>query len=324
MKILVTGATGYIGGAAAKALVKRGHEVLGLARSEESAGRLRLAGITPVAGDFADSASLIRATCDVDTIVSTASIGSLAGSAETFAQDRDAIRAMLGAAKGSGKTLIFTSGSAVLGVVNGGEATRDIFDEDVSLPLPPSVFSPASANVPPAMVEMFGAAMGARVETEKEVANASGIRGIVMRPGLVYGNGGSYDLPGLIRMARAQGVAPHLGSGGTLHGYVHVDDLAELYCHAVERAPAGAVLHGVAGEVSQRELAAAVSRMIGAGDRTVSLQFEEMYATGGPIGVSLSLNKRMSSEKTQRLLGWSPTRTDILHDIEFGSYAAGT
>ena len=229
---------------------------------------------------------------------------------------------MLCAAEGSGKTLIFTSGSAVLGIVNGGEATRDVFDEDVSLPLPPSVFAPTSANVPPVMVEMFGAAMSARVETEKEVANASGVRGIVIRPGLVYGNGGSYDLPGLIRMARARGVAPHLGSGGTLQGYIHVDDLAELYCLAVERAPAGAVLHGVAGEVSQRELAAAVSRMIGAGDRTASLQLEEMYAEGGPIGVSLSLNKRMSSEKTRRLLGWSPNRTDILHDIEFGSYAA--
>ncbi|MDW3688352.1 NAD-dependent epimerase/dehydratase family protein [Cupriavidus sp. CV2] len=322
MKILVTGATGYIGGAAAKALVKRGHEVFGLARSEASAGRLRLAGITPVAGDFTDNASLIRAASGVDTIVSTASIGSLAGSAETFAQDRDAIRAMLGAVEGSGKTLIFTSGSAVLGIVNGGEATRDVFDEDVRLPLPPAVFAPASANVPPLLVEMLGAAMGARVETEKEVANASGIRGIVMRPGLVYGNGGSYDLPALIRMARAQGVAPHLGAGGTLQGYVHVDDLAELYCLAVEGAPAGAVLHGVAGEVSQRELAAAVSRMIGAGDRTASLQLEEMYAAGGPVGVSLSLNKRMSSDKTRRLLGWSPTRTDILHDIEFGSYAA--
>lgn len=322
MKILVTGATGYIGGAAAKAFVKRGHEVFGLARSEDSAGRLRLAGITPVAGDFADTASLIRAAAEVDTIVSTASIGSLAGSAETFAQDRDAIRAMLGAVEGSGKTLIFTSGSAVLGIVNRGEATREVFDEDVSLPLPASVFAPASANVPPVMAQMFGAAMAARVETEKEVANAAGIRGIVMRPGLVYGNGGSYDLPGLIRMARARGVAPHLGSGGTLQGYIHVDELAELYCLALERAPAGAMLHGVAGEVSQRELAAAVSRMIGAGDRTASLPFEEMYATGGPIGVSLSLNKRMSSEKTRRLLGWSPSRTDILHDIEFGSYAA--
>ncbi len=322
MKILVTGATGFIGGAAATALLKRGHEVFGLARSEGSAERLRLNGITPLAGDFTDSASLIKAVHEVDTIVSTASVGSLAGSADTFAQDRDAIRAMLGAVQGSGKTLIFTSGSAVVGIVNGGEATTEVFDETVSLPLPPSVFAPASANIPPVMVEMFGAAMRARVETEQEVTNAPGLRGIVIRPGLVYGNGGSYDLPGLIKMARAQGVAPHLGSGATLQGYVHVDELADLYCLAVEHAPAGSVLHGVTDEVSQRELASAVSRMIGAGDRTASLQFGEMFAAGGPIGVSLSLNKRMSSEKTRRLLGWSPVRSDILHDIEFGSYAA--
>jgi nucleoside-diphosphate-sugar epimerase len=209
----------------------------------------------------------------------------------------------------------FARRSAVLGIVNSGEATHDVFNEDVILPLPRAVFAPGSANVPPVMAQMFGAAMAARVATEKEVANAAGIRGIVVRPGLVYGNGGSYDLPGLIRMARAKGVAPHLGSGGTLQGYVHVDDLAELYCLAVERAPAGAVLHGVAGEVSQRELAAAVSRMIGAGDRTMSFPFEEMYASGGPVGVSLSLNKRMASETTRRLLGADPHGYPARHRV---------
>jgi hypothetical protein len=38
-------------------------------------------------------------------------------------------------------------------------------------------------------------------------------------------------------------------------------------------------------------------------------------------GISLSLDKRISAEKTRRLLGWTPTRTDILQDIESGSYA---
>jgi len=37
-------------------------------------------------------------------------------------------------------------------------------------------------------------------------------------------------------------------------------------------------------------------------------------------GISLSLNKRLSSEQTRQLLDWSPTRTDILRDIELGSY----
>jgi nucleoside-diphosphate-sugar epimerase len=322
MKILVTGATGYIGGAAAKALLLGGHEVLGLARTEASAAKLRQIGIRPVAGDFTDHASLGSAVADVDVVVSTASIGSLEGDASTFAADRDAIRAMLAALQGSGKTLIFTSGSAVAGIFAGGEAIDTVFDEDCVLPLAETVFAPASANVHPMLVAGFGAAMAARVETEKDVLGASGMRGIVIRPGLIYGEGGSYDIPRLISMARTRGVAPHLGSGATIHGFVHLADLAELYRLTVERASAGAVLHGVSDEISQRDLAAAVSRMIGAGDRTESLTLEQMYEVGGAGAISLSLSKRLSSDKTRSTLGWSPNKTDILHDVEFGSYAS--
>jgi len=111
-----------------------------------------------------------------------------------------------------------------------------------------------------------------RNRPHRAAANALRLRGHqvsgFMRPGLVYGNGGSYDIPHLINLARKNGVAPHLGSGGTLDGCVHINELAELFVLAVERAPKDAVRHGVAGELSQRDLAAAVSRMIGAGDRT--------------------------------------------------------
>jgi nucleoside-diphosphate-sugar epimerase len=322
MKILVTGATGYIGGAAAKALRLRGHEVSGLARSECSAAKLAQAGLTPVTGDFAALASLADAMEGADVIVSTASIGSLSGDAATFVKDRDAVRAMLAALQGSGKTLLFTSGSAVVGTFAGGEASQVVYDEKVALPLAESVFAPGSANVHPMIAAGFGGAMAARIETEMDVLAAPGIRGIVMRPGLVYGNGGSYDLPQLIAAARKSGAAPHLGSGGTRQGYVHIDELAELFVLAVERAPKGAVLHGVTDEVSQRDLAAAVSRLIGAGDETARLSLEEMFGSLGAVGISLSLNKRLSTEHTRQITGWSPVRTDILHDVEFGSYAS--
>jgi nucleoside-diphosphate-sugar epimerase len=322
MNILVTGASGYIGGAAAKALRLAGHQVSGLARSEASAAKLTQAGLTPVMGDFADAASVANAVKQAEVTVSTASIGSLSGDADTFRQDRDAVRAMLAALQGSGKTLIFTSGSAVVGTFAGGAACSAIYDEDVQLPLAQSVFAPLSANVPPMLVAGFGAAMAARIETENDVLGASGVKGVVMRPGLVYGAGGSYDLPQLIALARKNGAAPHWGAGGTLQGYVHIDELAELFHLAVERAPQGAVLHGVVAEVSQRDLAAAVSRMIGAGDRTESLSLEQMFASLGSVGVSMSLNKRLAADKTRQITGWSPTRTDILHDVEFGSYAS--
>ena len=322
MKILVTGATGYIGGAAARALREAGHEVSGLARSEDSAAKLIQAGLTPVMGDFADAASLASAVAGAEVVVSTASIGSLSGDPDSFSKDRDAVRAMLAALDGGGKTLIFTSGSAVVGTFAGGEASDAVYDEDVQLPLPEPVFAPASAEVHPMFVKGLGGAMAARIDTEKDVAGASGLRGVVMRPGLVYGNGGSFDLPQLIAAARRDGVAPHFGPGRTLHGYVHIDELADLFRLAVERAPKGAVLNGVTGEVSQHDLAAAISRMIGAGDKTARLSLEQMFASLGAVGVSLSLNKRLSADKTRRMTGWSPTRTDILHDLEFGSYAA--
>ncbi len=322
MKILVTGATGYIGGAAAKALRLAGHDVLGLARSENSAAKLVQAGLTPVMGDFADPASLAAAVKDADTVISTASVGGLGGDAETFARDRDAVRAILAALEGAGKTLLFTSGSAVVGIFANGEASDIVHDEDVRLPLPPSVFAPASAQVNPMVVAGFGAAMEARIETEKDVLGALGVRGIVMRPGLVYGAGGSYDLPQLIAAARKIGAAPHLGPGATLQGYVHIDELADLYRLVVERAPKGVVMHGVVAEVSQRDLAAAVSRLIGVGDNTASLSLEQMFAQAGSVGISLSLNKRLSADKTRQITGWSPSRTDIFHDVEFGSYAS--
>jgi hypothetical protein len=129
---------------------------------------------------------------------------------------------------------------------------------------------------------------------------------------------------------------------------VLIDDLADLYCLAVERALQGAVLHGVVEDVSHRDLAAAVSRIIGAGDRTDNFTLEQMLGlntvarlglrltrglpssrlgralTPPPsfgTGISLCLAKRLSSDKTRDLVQWSPRRTDILEDVEFGSYA---
>jgi nucleoside-diphosphate-sugar epimerase len=354
VRVLVTGATGYIGSAVAGALLNSGHRVLGLARSERVATTLRGRGIEPVMGDFGDPSTVgaVVAASDPDAVVSAASLGASAGdNATTFARDRDAVRAIQAALHRPDQALVFTSGSAVFGVFNGGDATDVVYPEDSRLPLPVSTFAPSSAGVHAMLAAGFGDSMAARVETERRVLGHSGLRGIVIRPGLVYGHGGSYDIPTLISRARARGRAGHLGSGGTTQSFIHVDDLTELYCLAVERAPHGAILHGVVGDISQRELARAVNRMLGAGDETDSLTLVQMLGmTPGErlgltvtkhlsprlsqklgrlftppasvgAGVSLSVDKRLSSDRTRRLLGWAPSRTDILRDIESGSYA---
>jgi nucleoside-diphosphate-sugar epimerase len=212
MKILITGATGYIGGAVAEALLARGHHVLALARSPRSADRLRGRGLEPVGGDFSDPASLHAAITHSrpDAVVSTASLGASRGdTAATFARDRDAVRAMQQALAVSGAALIFTSGSAVFGTFNSGHATQAVFDEDSHLPLPTTTFAPPDAGVPAMLVAGFGQAMAARVETEQTVLADTHVRGIVVRPGLVYGRGGSLDIPTLIARARARGRAGH-------------------------------------------------------------------------------------------------------------------
>jgi nucleoside-diphosphate-sugar epimerase len=339
VKVLVTGATGYLGAVAATALGVREHEVMGLARSPRSASALRERGIQPVLGDFGDPVSLAGAVNETrpDVVVSTASVGGTSGDNAAFARDREAVRAMQEALANYGGALVFTSGSAVFGTFNGGEATETVYDEDAPLPLLESVFAPASAGVHPMLVAGFAEAMAARIDTERAVLADDGVRGIVVRPGLVYGNGGNSDLKSLIDRARAAGRAGHWGSGGTTQSYVHVEDLAELFCLAAEHAPHRAILHGVTDDVTQRELATAINEMVGASEQTDCLSLEQMLGitadmvgeVGGTFalpptaasGISLSLNKRLSSENTRRLLDWSPKRADIWNDIAYGSYA---
>jgi nucleoside-diphosphate-sugar epimerase len=132
MKVLVTGATGYLGAVAAEALAIRGHQVLGLARSERSANALRKRGIEPVMGDFGDPVNLTNAVHDArpDVVVSTASVGGASGDQAAFARDGEAVRAIREALTDHGGALVFTSGSAVFGVFNGGDATDTVYDED--------------------------------------------------------------------------------------------------------------------------------------------------------------------------------------------------
>src|SRR6478735_1716648 len=217
MKVLVTGATGYLGAAAVEALATRGHQVSGLARSERSASALRERDIEPVMGDFGDPASLANAVQQArpDVVVSTASVGGASGDQAAFVRDGEAVRAIREALTDHGGALVFTSGSAVFGVLNGGDATDTVYDEDTRLPLPASVFAPASAGVHPVLA-------------------AGNVRGVVVRPGLVYGRGGNSDLRSWIDRARKEGHAGHWGSGGTTQSYVHVEDLAELFCLAAE------------------------------------------------------------------------------------------
>src|SRR5260370_16869965 len=109
MKILVTGATGFIGAAVARQLSQQHHEVLALSRSDAAAAKLRAAGLSPVAGDFSVPASLAAPAAQADAIVSTASIGQVEGTPDGFIKDRDALTLMTNPLGNPRNPLTFTS-----------------------------------------------------------------------------------------------------------------------------------------------------------------------------------------------------------------------
>lgn len=321
MKILVIGATGYVGAALSRALRADGLDVGGLARSEASAARLASDGFSVFRGDFLDPPSLAAAVAaaDPDVVVATASAGGGAGDTAAFSADRRAIQALAAAMEGRGKTLVFTSGSAVFGVFADGDSADPAFPEDTPLPLPRAVFAPPSAEVAEVYAADLQAAIAARIDAEQAVLQAPGVRGMIIRPANIYGYGGSVDAPKYIELALAAGCAPYWGAGGSLQSYVHLDDVVGLYRLAMAQGRPGGVYHAASEEVAQKDLAAAIGRMIGASSQSVTL--DRMNELGGTRGVRLSLNKRLSSEKTRVELGWAPRQQGVLREVEFGSYA---
>ena len=119
MKVFVTGATGYVGGSVSTKLLEAGHEVIGLARSDDAAAALKKRGIEPHAGDINAHTPIVEAAKRVDAVVNAAN-----------SDNAFVAHALLTALRGTGKVLIQTSGSSVVGKYDNGEASEDTFDEN--------------------------------------------------------------------------------------------------------------------------------------------------------------------------------------------------
>ena len=299
MKVFITGATGYIGGALAQALLAAGHAVSGLTRSAASADALERRGVTPVRGTLDDADVLARAAAAADVTINAAS-----------ADHRAAAEVMLGALAGSGKTFIHTSGSSIVGTRARGELREEVFDEDTP-------FTPSPARA-------------ARVDIDNMVRGAAntGVRAIVIAPSLIYGRGHglnphSIQLPWLIALAKKYGVAKYIGLGENRWSNAHIDDLVTLYLLAIDKAPAGAFYFAENGENSMREMCEAISRMLGYGGRTQSMTVEEAAAEWGegPANDTMGSNSRVRGKRARADLNWRPQGPSLIEEIERGCYA---
>jgi nucleoside-diphosphate-sugar epimerase len=292
MNIFLTGATGYIGGAVADALMKAGHSVTGLARSDEAAGKLHLKGVAAHRGDLSAPSSLAEAASALDGVIHT-------GTTNDGSVDQAAIRAMLDALNGSGKPFVYTSGVWVLG-----DTGEHIADE--SAPLNPA------------------ALVAWRPAVERMVLESAqkGVRAIVIRPALVYGRGGGIPAD-LVKSARDNGAARYVGTGQNRWPVIDVDDLANLYLRAVERAAPGTLLNAADDSAHRvKEIAEAASAGTGKDGRTTSWPLDDARKTLGAYADALVLDQRVSSAKASSLLGWKPRAAGILDDLRRGSYVS--
>ncbi len=278
MKIFVTGATGHVGFPLATALRRRGHQVYGLTRKDAGAARLARAEVHPVVGSLQDPGTwkgaeacsvLVHAAFEYD--------------ADPFALDRAAVNALLSlAGRGAGpKTVVYTSGVWVYG------ATGDALVDETS-PL-----NPLPMSLP-------------RIDTEKAVLGTHGVRGIVLRPGCVYGYGGSMTAAWFA--GAAAGKLEVVGDGSNRWATVHADDLADAYVRAIESGLAGEIFNVTdRSRAPLRRLVLAAAKAAGFGGEIRWIPVEEAKKTMGDLASALAFDQHVDSRKAVARLGWQPS-----------------
>lgn len=286
MKIFVTGASGWVGSAVVPDLLKAGHQVVGLARSDKSADALKAAGADVHRGDLADLDSLRSGAADADGVIHLAFHHDFDNFGAAGELDRAAITTLGETLADSGRPLVVTSGT-------GGHAPGQFVTEDRAT-------SPESPRLSESAALAF-ADRGVRVA-------------IVRLAPSVHGAGDYGFVPRLVQVARDKGVAAYVGDGANRWSAVHRDDAAVLFRLAVESATSGAVLHGVAEEeITTRDIAATIGRNLGV--PVTSIPIENAMDHFGWIGAFFSLDIPASSALTRQRFGWQPTGIGLLDDM---------
>lgn len=290
MKIFLTGANGFVGGSVAHHLIAQGHSVRGLLRDPQKAARLQAQGITPVIGSLDDRQLLIDEARQADAVIDAAN-----------SDHAGAVDAFIEALRGSGKLLIHTSGSSIIGDdALGNTLSEHIFDEDTPL--------------------MIEAPKQARYDIDLRMMAAAdlGIRSVVICPSNIYGVGHgltnhSFQLPFLMARAQETGVMRIVGRGVNRWSNVHIDDVAQLFLLAVEKAPAGAFYFLENGEASFIDMAAALAKRMNLG-AVQSWPADEAERHWDPMHVhyTFGINSRVKAKRARAELGWAPRHASIL------------
>jgi nucleoside-diphosphate-sugar epimerase len=306
MRFFVTGASGWIGSAVVVELLDAGHEVVGLARSLETAEVLSAAGANVELGSLDDHDVLAKAASDSDGVIHLAfkhDIAFSGGFQAAADADRLAVETMLAALGGSDRPFVLASG--LLGAAPGRVATE-------------------ADGHDPSTLAGTGGPQTRHATAEFVLAYAEhGVRTSVVRLSPTnHGVGDNGFMASLIGIARDKGVSGYVGDGTNRWPAVHRLDSAHLLRLALESAPASSTLHAAADEgVPIRDIAEVIGRHLEL--PLVSVSPEDAPAHFTWMANFIGLDAPASAEFTKGLLGWEPTQVGLIADLDEGHYFSG-
>jgi nucleoside-diphosphate-sugar epimerase len=152
---------------------------------------------------------------------------------------------------------------------------------------------------------------------------AQGVRASVVRLApTVHGPGDHGFIAMLVATARERGVSAYVGDGANRWPAVHRLDAARLFRLALEQAPPGSVLHGVAENVTLRSVAAMIARALGLPTASLTPDQAATHFASPFMATLYGTDAPATSAYTQQLLGWSPAHPTLLDDLGPGDYFA--
>ena len=250
--------------------------------------------VTPLAGSPQDIKSLTKQDLASADAVIDAQLPDPSESRKTGLPLRPMqLQTML---KGSGKTLIMTSSVVVLG-----DTGPIPVDEGMS-PHAPRKFAWLA-------------------ELEGEIQSTSDLRGVVIRPAMEHYRSLSVAMGNCITLALRFKEGKYIGDGMNCWSAVHPDDLADLYCLALDKAEKGMLVHASSETFSMKQLASVIHFGLGLKGEPSSMSLEEAKRFS-PIAENLTRNSAISSDLAKRTLGWRPSRDSILKLVENQAYVS--
>ncbi|MBW7674561.1 SDR family oxidoreductase [Chryseobacterium chendengshani] len=294
MKVFVTGATGFVGTAVVQELLNSGHQVVGLARSEESANKLIDAGAEAHHGDLNDFESLKSGAAISDAVIHLGFVHDFSRFEEMCHLDGQVIENIGDALLGTDKPFLITSGTALF------SKDGTTIETDRSVNPHPRI---ATENAADAIAEK--GVKVAVIRLSPSVHGRSDIIGFV---------------PTLIRIARETGKSAVINGGNNFWPAVHKLDAAKLYRLALEKPyESGTRYHAVSEQgIPLKVIAGFIAEKLQV--PVVSLNSDEAAEHFGWFAHFAKLNNLTSSEETRKVLNWFPHHPTLMEDLQSDVY----